>query len=485
MMSVIFDLSKSGGQSLAHTISNLGRMSNQVPIMIFVAIGLLLASVVASSGTFLVGPAGGLYGPSPVPGYILASLQDVESEAFLGVYNAIGISVAPTTPSPLPPSNCPFVAVQGGYLATGSPISVSPTLIAPFTASGTPEISALSAPVWFGIVDAASFSSNYDYVGPFNSSFASGLFVLSATALNEVTLSCNPAYASVALYRRAEFLIAPYGSDFPNPPSVGAVFATIHDVNSDIFLESFNVNGLATSSSSSASHVCCAIRIQGGYLALSTSTLAPYTAGGTIQCPTKTLDSPVWFGTANDGAYPDQFLGPLNVSTLAMLTVSAQQPSVCSTSDVNVWALYKVHTMPSPPTPAPSTGDCYNMDIQVSYYLPDGTICIAERWTYYMKLGTVYASIGMSSLNECGGTVGAVDALNMELQPYNSSYIVGRTSGASSCDCTGITNWGFVPLNESGHHYKATICYKSIQEFYFCEVLMWLNNGPVQCPPGP
>jgi hypothetical protein len=441
-----------------------------------------LVAVAACSNTFVMGPAGEFAGTSPVPGYVLATLQDVQSEAFLRVYNALGVSVSSTASNPFPPSECPFVALQGGYLASGSPIAVTPTLIAPFSASGVLEVASLSAPVWMGVVDATSFNVNAEYVGPFNASFVDGLFVLSPSALGDVTLPCNPSFASVGLYHKAEFMVAPYGSDFPNPPSAGAVFVTLADMSSDVFVESFNINGLVASSNS-ASRVCCAMRIQGGYLSLSTSTLVPYTSRGSMQCPAKTLSAPVWLGTADNGAYPDTFVGPLNASSLRLLSVNANQPSTCTSGDVNVWALFKLHTTPSPPTPAPSSGDCYNMDIQVSYYLPDGTICIAERWTYYMKLGTVYQSIGMSSINECGGTVGTVDAYNMQLQPYNTSYMVGKTSGASSCDCTGITNWGFVPLNESGHGYKSTICYKSIQEFYFCEVLMWLNNGPVQCPP--
>lgn len=452
--------------------------------MIRVLVLAVLATSVISSSTFLVGPAGDFMTTSPVPGYILATLEDVQSEAFLRVYNAIGLSVADNTPNPLPSSECPFFAVFGGYLATGSPLSISPTLVAPFTSSEALEVGSLSGPVWLGVVDATSYTSNNQYIGALNSTFADSLFVLSATALSEVGLACNPTYASAAIYRKAQFMVAPYGSAYPNPPTTEAVFATVADINSDTFLEAYNINGLAASTSA-ASQVCCAVRVQGGYLTLSTSTLSPYTAGGNIQCPSKTLQSPVWFGTANNGAYPNEYIGPLNASVLSSLTTTTSQPSVCGTGDVNVWALYKVHTIPSAPTPAPATGDCYNIELQVSYYLPDATICLAERWSYYMKLGTVYQSIGMTSINECGGTIGAVSAYNLELQPYNESYMVGRTSGASSCDCSGVTNWGFIPLNESGHGYKSTICYLPIQVYYFCEVLMYLNNGPVQCPPSP
>ncbi|CUG91754.1 Hypothetical protein, putative [Bodo saltans] len=450
----------------------------------FIATLALFVISVSCSNTYVVGPAGDFISSSPVPGYILATLADIQSEGFLSLYNAIGLSVADNTPNPLPSSECPFIAVQGGYLATGSPLSVSPTVVAPFSSSEVLEVGSLSGPVWFGVAYATAYSTNNEYIGAFNTSFVESLFVLGAAAINQLGLSCNPAYASAAIYRKAQFMIAPYGSNYPTPPTSEALFATIADISSDTFLESYNINGLVASSSA-ASHVCCAIRVQGGYVTLSSSTLAPYTAQGDLQCPSKTLQSPVWFGTADNGAYPDNYIGPLNHTVLSSLTTSSSQPSVCGTDDVNVWALYKVHTIPSAPTPAPATGDCYNMEVQVSYYLSDGTICIAERWSYYMKLGTVYQYVGMTSINECGGSIGAVNAYNLELQAYNESYMVGRTTGASSCDCTGVTNWGFVPLNESGHGYKSTICYLPIEVYYFCEVLMWLNNGPVQCPPSP
>lgn len=447
------------------------------------ALATICIVAVTASRDYVIGPAGTFTTHSPVPGFILATLEDVQGSGFLSVYNALGVNLTSTTPPSFPGNYCPFIAIQGGFLATGSPLSVSPTLIGPFTSGGAlQDGGSLTAPVWMGTVSATDFQQN-EFVGAFNQTFISGLFVMSEATLAQSSLSCTPSVASIGLYRRAQFMVAPYGSSFPTPPVVGAMLVTLADLASDTFLETFNINGLVASGVD-VSNVCCAMRVFGGFLTLSTSVIAPYTAQGNIQCPQSALTGPVWLGTTDSGAYPDAFIGSLNASVLAELTVDSDATAVCGSSS-NVWALYKVHTLPTPPTPAPAHGDCYNMDIRVTYYLPNMVICLAERYTYYMRMNQTYSAIGMTSLNECGGTIGSVSAQNMELQPYNDSYMVGRTSGATSCDCSAVTNWGFVPFNQSGHNEMSTICYKSIDEFYFCEVLMQLNNGPVQCPPGP
>lgn len=440
-----------------------------------------LLVAVLGDRTFIAGPAGSAYGISPVPGYVLATLADISSNEFLSLYDALGLHVESSAAN-FPSTYCPFVAVENGFLATGSPLSVVPTVIAPFNSAGSLQDGLqLVSPFWMGVANATAFSTQNEFVGSFNKSFAEALFTISMDNLISSGISCDIAKAHVALYVKAKFSIGGFGEDFPHPPFPAAILASVDDLRSDSFLEVYNVDGLADSGET-LSNNCCALRVSSGYLSLSTSTIQPYTASGSSECPTNALTAPVWLGTANNGAYPDEFIGSLNASTLADLTTFTAAPSGCSQSR-NVWAIYKYHSVP--PTPAPAKGDCYNVDIQVSYYLPGGTVCLAERFTYYMRLNETIATVHMSSINECGGTVGSVVANGIELQPYNESFLVGRTSGATNCDCSGVTNWGFVPLNESGYSYKSTLCYLPIQEFYFCEVLMELNNGPVQCPPSP
>lgn len=458
---------------------------NQSVVVCTAACTFLLAfQLISASHVFVAGPSGAHFGLSPVDGYVLATLDDIASSDFLNVYNALGLHVS--TPSFVFPSvHCPFIAVQGGYVGVGSPLDVVPTILAPFNSAQALQSGAtLAAPVWFGVAMSTNFEGVNEYVGALNKTFLHSLYLVSPETLNGLSLTCSPSVAHVGLYREAVYTVAAYGADFPNPPSSSSQLLSLGDMQSDTFLFSYNTHGLGVVSSESVANVCCGLRVAGGYLALSSSSMAPYGGSETIQCPQSTLTAPVWLGTANDGGYPSAFIGVLNASSLSMLSVSTSQPSVCSPSSRNVWALYKMHPGATPTPPSPS-GNCYNVEIQVSYYLPGGTVCLAERWSYYMQLNKTYSAVSMSSINECGGTVGSVSAFDMELQPYNDSYLVGRTSGATNCDCSGVTNWGFVPLNESGYTQMSTICNLPIQVYYFCDVLMYLHNGPVQCPPSP
>lgn len=461
----------------------MARPSHMTSFAVGVLVFALAIVMVASSNSFAVGPAGSQFSTSPAPGYVLASLADIQSSPFLSVYNALGLNVETSAPFTLPSGSCPFFGIQGGYLAFGSPLDVVPTLLSPFGNGGTIQTgSMLSSPVWFGTSNPTAFATNNEFVGPLNATFLASLYILPESTLNALTLACNPSEAHVALYITAEFIIAPFGADFPSPPSSTAVLAALADIKSEVFLAAYNPSGLAVGGAATPHDICCAIRLQDGYVSFESSSLAPYTASESIQCPADSLAGPVWLGTANNGGYPGMYIGAFNVSVLVGLSVSPNTPSVCTSSQRDVWAIYKAH----PGTgPAPSSGDCYDMAIRVSYYLPNGVICLADRWSFYMKLNETYETIAMSSLNECGGSIGAVSAFNMEIQPYAENKLVARTTGATSCNCQGgdVSLWTFVPTNYTGS--MSTVCDLPVQEFYFCDVLINVNKGPVKCPPSP
>ena len=460
-------------------------MMRLVNIVVFCAAIAAIVVETAADRTFLIGPSGTSFSGASA-GYVHATLADMQSPKFLSVYNALGLDTLQGS-MPSPAAHCPFVAVAEGVIATGSALNPTPTVVAPFASNEVPQLGVgpLVSPVWLGFVNSSSPSTDYSFVGPLNSSTLAALFTLPVTDFQNFAFGCDFENAHYAIFTRAAFVIAGYGLNFPNAPYPNAELVNLDDLASDNFIEAFNTNGLEDFGET-VQNGCCAFRVAKGYLSLSDSTVAPYSATSeTSQCPTGRLTNPVWFGTDDWGQFPSAYIGPLNSSTLAMLTTPSSIPSACSASQ-NAWGIFKYHPN-SPPTPSPAPiGDCYKMELQVSYYLPDGTICLAERWTYYMKMNKTYASVAMSSINECGGSIGAVSAFDLELVPYNSDYMIGRTTGATNCDCSsGVKNWAFIPYNESGHNSMQVLCNLPIQVYYFCEVLAYVRGGPVQCPPQP
>ena len=436
-----------------------------------------LAATVVDARNFVIGPAGHSFGEAPVPGYVLATLHDMQSGAFLQDYNALGLR-ANSQSQVYPSTRCPFVAVRDGILALGSVLDSSVTPLAPFSQSELPQLgNRLTNPVWLGLLNATTFTS-YSYVGPFNASFVDQLFVASLEQLGE-GVTCDYDSSHMAVYVRAVFIVGGFGADFPSPPSPNSELATVADLQSDVFVEAYNGVGL-TDMGESVENGCLVLRLLSGYIAISsTAYLSPYTANGVIQSGPQ-LTNPVWLGTGPWGSVPNEYIGPLNGTTLNQLTALRDAPVSCrQAGNRNAWGIYKRHPYLPPP---PAHGNCYEVEIQGSYDLPGDQICLADRWNYYMRINETYDTIGLNSLNECGGTY---NAHGMQLQPYNDTFLVGRTTGATSCDCSNVTNWGFVPLNNSGQSYMAQLCYVTVDEFNFCEVLIEVKSGPVKCPPPP
>ncbi len=98
-----------------------------------------------------------------------------------------------------------------------------------------------------------------------------------------------------------------------------------------------------------------------------------------------------------------------------------------------------------------------------------------------MRLNETYASIPMSSLDECGG---GHSLYGMQIYPYNATWLVATTTGATGCDCTNGTynNKALLPMNASASTDYTTVCRVPQPGFGFCEVEIGITRGPLKCP---
>lgn len=448
-------------------------------VLIFIAV---TTSIAQEAPDFVIGGAAGeTFGKNGAPGYILSSLSDIKpsssgsSSTFFSLYNAVGITdVGETIPAS---ERCPVVIVSEGILTFGS--LSNPQYLFPFDSNGNPQnLSVLSNPVWLGSVDATT-GRQFTFIGPFNTSLQSNLYTQPLSSQSLPYAGCNsisPAF--YAIYKRAVFAVGGYGQDFPSPPP-NSYLATLADITSVAFIAQYNKNqGLFDSSEEV--NGCCVFKVLEGYLYIdgSGSYLSPYDRDGNDQCgdsSSGTLSTPVVLGAGPWGRYSGQWFPELNFTLIHELRTSTTVPDSCSSSPPNSYAIYKSGGAVVPSGPY----NCVKVDIRASYYggSDSPTVCLADRWDYQMRLNETYSAIQLNSIDECSFQV---DAHNMAVKGYNSTHLVAYTDGASNCACRDHT---FVPYDDKSSS-MYTVCYKTLSNFGFCDVLIQIDSN-YPCPPVP
>ena len=487
-------------------------------LVVSAVLALAMLEAVAADD-YVIGYAGtGIKGaPSPpVPGYVVAGLQDITASAFVNAYNAFALSSS-TGDQVFPATGCPVVVLREGFLAYGSQLDVNAWLVSPFTAQGKPmRPSNLASPIVLGALNQSNFQST-TFIGPYlNASDVASFYIATSTTVD--LAQCDVSVGHLTIYAKATFFV---GSLSPTPFCTGSTLATLADIRSRHFVDEFNGGSGLEVTGEYLTSPCCAFRLMQGYLGYSnspSSSMSPlatalnsgdevvtpfFSQGGASQCPTSSsLTAPVAFGTASDGN-----LGPLTAVDLNRFRLLPNPPATCNEA-TSVWAIYAAPpgcvpttttpfttlstttaappvttsgtaptltpstTVVPPTTTAPSDASCYSLNFNADYVLNDN--CYAIRNNYIVQLGQVSRSINMSTNNLCGFPA---YVYNFSLSYYNTTVVVASMGSFTGCSCPS-QNIAFVDIDQG----DGQLCMDNTGTGY-CDLDVSIASGPFPCPP--
>lgn len=230
---------------------------------------LLVLVATAAAQTYVIGFTPNV--TSPYPGYVVASIVDLQSAAFAQQYNTIGLSyIAPYNGGAV----CCVLGVQEGFLTFG-PNSTYSNYVNSFqgnqdtcTSGTAPMNTTFGMPLnaggpyaglWLSsLTQKEQQSLNTAYVVPQGYYYCSGQTV--PTVFKSIA---TPAPTAVL----PPYIVQPQGPNYPAPTGYSEMY--VADVASSTFTSWYNSNGgiLLTGSRSFAQNYCCLIRVaDGGFL---------------------------------------------------------------------------------------------------------------------------------------------------------------------------------------------------------------------------
>ena len=426
----------------------------------------------AAADGFVIARAGASY-PGGPGGYVEATLDDVRSASFAAGYNPFGLTVAGGGEGTVAVPHCAVVAVREGVLAFGPTDNVS--LVGPFgiVSAQWESGSTLSGPVQFGAAGGG-------FVGAMSAAFQRGLYTVPVAQASR----CYGKTAMWGVFRPARFYFGRTGPAYPSGPASdpSAVLATLADVTARDFVTGYNAAGVqGFQYASGQAGGCCAVRVAEGYLTYTdatsgvTSFVVPHyhNAAGTDACDGSgfaRLSGNQRFATkwASDGS-SGHFLPQLTYENIRSFNVSFNGPSQCNNNGANSFALMK-----SGPSDSPYQGNCWKITVQGDYYTPSTSSCLADRWHFDTRNGTVQ-DIQLNSFNTCGGDI---VASGFSISNYNDKHALASVSGLTNCaGCTATDK--LIPLPTGSE--MSTVCYVTVGNYGWCRVLVQVEKN-YECP---
>ena len=198
---------------------------------------------------------------APPTGYVIMSLDDISSPAFVEYYNNRGVDFIQTFPDgPL----CCEILTSTGFLAYGQPGNLS--YLEPF--QGSTDVCTSGTMPQKTIFGGGPISGEPLYYKPIPILNTTSIALLSTTAQTP-EMSCQNAAGMYTAYFKLipgpsgqfEYKLQQVGPDYP-VPSGGWEQATFADVKSADFSSFYNKNGLKITQAETANY-CCMIQVAG------------------------------------------------------------------------------------------------------------------------------------------------------------------------------------------------------------------------------